>query len=66
MDQPHSRRVPNTMGDIGLRVTGLRWHGPISVVGTPFHGYGHACVVPPRIWGRGIRNGTHPLSSTGF
>ena len=60
MDQPHSHHVPNTMCGIDLHVSGLRWHGPTSVVGTPFHGYGHAFVVPPRIWGRGIRNGARP------
>ena len=60
MDQPHSRHVPNTMCSHDLPVSGLRWHGPISVVGTSFHGYGHALVAPPRIWGRGIRNGARP------
>ena len=59
MDQPRSRHVPDTMSDIILQPTGLRWHGPISVVGTR-RGYGHTFVAPPRIWGRGIRNGTHP------
>ena len=60
MDQPHSHHVPNTMCGMILQSIGLRWHGPISVVGTPSHGYGHAFVAPPRIWGRGIRNGARP------
>ena len=66
MDQPRSRHVPNTMSNNTVQLSGLRWHGVISVVGTPNHGYGHAFVAPPRIWRRGIRNGTRPLSSTGF
>ena len=66
MDQPHSHHVPDTMCNHDLPVSGLRWHGPdhasrgAPVVGTPRHGYGHALVAPPRIWGRGIRNGARP------
>ena len=71
MDQPRNRHVPNTMADMILRVCGLGWPGPISVVGAPRttafgggarDGYG---VVAPRPtlragapWGRGIIPGT--------
>ncbi len=57
MDQPRSRPVPTTMSDKTVQSSGLRWHGAISVVGTPNHGYGHAFVAPPRIWRRSMRNG---------
>ena len=67
MDQPHSHHVPNTVCDMILQLHGLRWHEyrgltprPISVVETPQRGYGHAFVVPPWIWCRGIRNETRP------
>ncbi len=48
MDQPRNRHVPNTKRDNILHVCGLRWHGPISVVGAPRRAYGHAFVAPPR------------------
>src|SRR5687768_10068701 len=41
-------------------IRGLRWHGPISVVGAPRRSYGYAFVAPPRIWGRGTRNAGRP------
>ncbi len=53
MDQPRNRHVPNTKRDNILRVCGLRWHGPISVVGAPIRSDGYGVVAPPRIWGRG-------------
>ena len=59
-DQPRNRHVPHTMVDMNLHVGGLRWHGPISVVGAPSRSYGYGVVAPPRIWGRGIRNAAHP------
>ena len=48
------------MRGMTLQVEGLRWHGPISVVGTPSHSYGYGVVAPPRSWDRGIRNAAHP------
>ena len=36
-----------------LTVCGLRWHGPISVVGAPSRSDGYAFEAPPRTWGRG-------------
>ena len=65
-DQPHNRHVPKTMNDMTLHVERLRWHGPdhasrgAPVVGVPSHSYGYGVVAPPRSWGRGIRNVTHP------
>ena len=61
MDQPRNRHVPNTMADMVLRVCGLGWHGPISVVGTSRRSDGYAFEAPPRIWGRGIP-GTRALA----
>ena len=49
MDQPRNRHVPNTKRDNILRVCGLRWHGPISVVGAPIRSDGYGVVAPPRI-----------------
>ncbi len=65
-DQPHNRPVPTTMSDVSLRVGGLGWHGPISVVGAPNRSYGYGVVAPPRIWGRGIPNAAHCTPSTAF
>ena len=65
-DQPHNRPVPTTMYGMTLHVEGLRWHGPISVVGAPSLSYGYGVVAPPRVWGRGIRNAAHCTHSTGL
>src|SRR5687768_16678994 len=46
---------PHRVDDL-QHVRGLRWHGPISVVGAPRRSYGYAFIAPPRIWGRGTRN----------
>jgi len=54
MDQPRGHRpkvgrhVPNTKRDnINiLHVGGLRWHGPISVVGAPIRSDGYGVVAP--------------------
>jgi hypothetical protein len=59
-DQPRNRHVPKTMYDMILRVEGLRWHGPIPVVGAPNRSYDYGVVAPPRAGDRGIRNATHP------
>ncbi len=59
MDQPRSRHVPNTMTDISVQLNGLRWHGPISVVGAPIRSDGYGVVAPRptlragALWGRG-------------
>ncbi len=66
MDQPRNRHVPNTMTDMILRVCGLGWHGPISVVGAPSRSDGYGVVAPPRIWSRGIPNAARCTSSTAF
>jgi hypothetical protein len=65
-DQPHNRPVPATIWGMTLHVEGLRWHGPISVVGDPSHSYGYGVVAPPRSWDRGIRNATHCTPPTAF
>ena len=51
MDQPRNHHVPNTVADRNIRVCGLGWHGPISVVGAPSRSDGYGVVAPPRIWG---------------
>ena len=61
MDQPRNRHVPNTMADTIVRLCGLGWHGPISVVGAPSRSDGYGVAAPPRIWGRGIP-GTRALA----
>ena len=66
MDQPRNRHAPNTMTDISLRVCGLGWHGPISVVGAPSRSDGYGVVAPPRILGRRIPNAARCTSSTAF
>ena len=65
-DQPHNRHVPTTMWGMRVRVEGLGWHDPISVVGAPIRSYGYGVVAPPRIWGRGIPNAAHCTSSIAF
>ena len=52
--------------DMILRLSGLRWHGPDSVVGAPSRSEGYGVVAPPRIWSRGIRNAARCTSSTAF
>ena len=74
MDQPRNSHVPNTMADIVVRLRGLGWHGPISVVGAPRttafgggarDGYAFEAPRPARcagaLWGRGIP-GTRALA----
>ncbi len=41
--------APNSMNDMILQVCGLRWHGPISVVGAPIRSDGYGVVATPRI-----------------
>ncbi len=78
MDQPRNRHVPNTMADMILRVCGLGWHGPISVVGAPSRSDGYGVVAPRpalcagALWGRGMpgtraiaRVAAHCTSTTG-
>ena len=40
--------------EMDRRVSGLGWHGPISVVGAPSRSDGYGVVATPRIWSRGI------------
>ena len=54
-----------SMYDMILLGSGLRWHGPISVVSAPRRSYGYAFVALPRSWSRGIRNAGHCISTTG-
>jgi hypothetical protein len=61
--QSVGRHVPNTMADLILSVCGLRWHGPISVVGAPSRSDGYGVVAPPRGWSRGHPG--DPCVSTG-
>ncbi len=65
-DQPYNRPVPSTIWGMTVRVEGLGWHDPISVVRAPSHSYGYGVVAPPRIWGRGIPNAANCTPSTAF
>jgi hypothetical protein len=72
-DQLHNRPVPTTMKGMTLHVEGLRWHGPISVVGAPSRSECYGVVAPPRSWDRGIpgtraiaRVAAHCTPSTAF
>jgi hypothetical protein len=64
--QPHNRHVPTTIWGMTLHVDGLRWHDPISVVGTLSRSKCYGVVAPPRSWDRGILNAAHCTSSAAF
>ena len=58
--------MPTIRRGMTLHVEGLRWHGPISVVGAPSRSECYGVVAPPKSWDRGIRNAAHCTPSTGL